>query len=1121
MGIELEGLEFQIKAKSNEGVKGIEALSASLGKLKQATKGGLGLNSSVKQLGKLNDALKGFQSDKLESLGKALQGLESVGNVTISATIPKRLGEIAASLHQLNWSDVEKLEALGTALRDMKDVGDVKIPKITTPVTGAATVTPAGGDAAGAAVSGVGQATSQVQEVSAAVDQVANKTSFLKRILGGIGGVFSKGFSMGTGALLKLGNALTKVKVAGAKARTALGKLKDIMGSALAAKVKQSTAGMGQLFSSIKRIAMYRAIRAALSAFTKAMQEGINNLYQYSNLMGGMFSQSMNSVATNALYLKNSLGAMAAPIINALAPAIDYLSGKIVSLLNLINMLIARLTGSSTYTAAKKMATAYGDAADSAAGSAKKAVDKIKSYTSGIDELNIIQENPDNDSGSGGAGGKDYGSMFEELPINNQVSEFADKLKQAFDNADWKTLGTLIGEKVNELVDSIDWCGIGHKIGFALNGAVQTAYWFLDTVNFTNIGARIAELLNGALEEIDFTYAGRIFVKWFTLLPDMIIGFLVELDWGKVGKSIGDFFIGAFDEATKWLDKYNWSDLGATLWQKIKDLIAGIDWSGLAKSIFTFLGTAIRSVVQFLGGFFGSIGSDIKNWWDSEIQGQDWKETAGNLLSAIGKGFADIGTWVWDNIVDPLCSALLGKDTWADVKKAGSDLWAGFTKGITEFFDDPGAWIKTHIVDPFVDWFKNLFGIHSPSTVMAEIGGFIIQGLLKGILEPFKAIGTWIKDNILDPLVEAFDESPVAKFAVGVKNQASTWWSNVKTWWSGKVGEVQSFTTSVANHAVTWWSNVKTWWSGKVGAVKEFTTSVTNQASTWWSNVKTWWSGKVGAVQQFTTSVKNEASTWWSNVKSWWSGQVGAVQQFTTSVKDQASTWWSNTKTYWSGKVGAVQEFTTSVKNEAATWWSNVKTWWSGKVGAVASFTVGVKNEASTWWSNVKSWWSEKVGSLWTSLQIKLPRVVVDWHKDPIFGKVDLPSFSIEWNAKGGILDGAQLFGMMGGNFLGGGEAGKEAVLPLESHTEWMDTLAEKVRNGLPEEDSGGMEYAGFKRALGEFYVDYVQGTMSQMASDMNRQANKQEQTHVQIGNRVITDAVKTQKDANGYSFTT
>ena len=73
---------------------------------------------------------------------------------------------------------------------------------------------------------------------------------------------------------------------------------------------------------------------------------------------------------------------------------------------------------------------------------------------------------------------------------------------------------------------------------------------------------------------------------------------------------------------------------------------------------------------------------------------------------------------------------------------------------------------------------------------------------------------------------------------------------------------------------------------------------------------------------------------------------------------------------------------------------------------------------------------------------------------------------------------------------------------------------------GLPGEPDDSPGYAGFKRAMADFYTEYVQGTMTQMADDMNRQANKKEQTTVQIGNRTITDAVQTQRDANGYSFT-
>lgn len=1079
MAVELEGLEFQIEAKSEEGTKGIDALTASLGKLKQATKGGLGLNSKVKELNKLNEALKGFHTDKLESLGKALASMNGLGKTQISSTIPKRLNEIAQSLHEIGLSDIERLEDLGKALRDLQEVGNVKIPKVTVPSAGVAP-TMNGTTNAEAATSGVEQATSSVQETAHAVEQVTQKTGVLKSILGGIGGVFSKRFSVGTGALHKLANALTKVKVAGAKARDALGKIKDALGSALAAKVKQNTSGLGKLFSSMKRIAMYRAIRFMFAQLTQAMKEGINNLYQYSNLMGGTFAQSMDRLATSGQYLKNSLGAMAAPIINALAPAIDFVIDKIATLLNYINMLFARLSGASVFTAAKKNAVSYGDSLTKAGGSAAKAAKEIRDATTGIDELNIIMQKND-DAGGGGGGGADYGSMFEELPIDNSVSEFADKLKQAFESADWKALGTIIGDKVNEVIDGVNWTGVGQKIGYWINAGVQTAYWFLKTVDFFKLGEHVAELVNGALEEVDTSFIGRIIVRWFTMKFDFILGALGALDWGLLARKVSDCIKGAFDEATEWLNGYDWSQMGKDLWTNIKSVISNIDWGGIAKSIFTFLGTAIRSVAQFLGGFFGSIAEDIKTWWNEDIKGADWKETAGNLLKAIGKGFVNIGGWVWDNIIEPFGQALLG-EKWENIKEVGSNLIGKVKEG----------------------W-------DSVSRMKKNIGEFFVN-VKNDASSWWSNTKAWWSGKV----------GEVKSFTTDVKNDASAWWSSVKSWWSGKVGAAQQFTTSVKNDSLTWWNNVKSWWSGKVGAVKEFTTTVTNQSSVWWNNVKTWWSGKVGAVQQFTTSVKNESSTWWSNVKTWWSGKVGAVQQFTTSVKNDSLTWWNNTKTWWSGKVGAVKEFTTSVRNDASTWWSNVKTWWSGVVG---NLTVGVaiKNEVTTWWNNVKRWWNDTVGDLWTTLKIKIPSISVKWSTVTVFGKdYSYPSgFNLTWNAKGGILDGAQIFGMLGNSFLGGGEAGKEAVLPLETHTEWMDTLAEKVRSGLPDNDTGGMEYGEFKRALADFYTEYVQGTMSQMASDMNRQANKKEHTTVQVGNRVITDAVREQENANGYRFTT
>ena len=698
MAVEMEGLEFQIETKVDEGAKGIEALSKSLGKLKKV--------------------LDNIDTSKLEGLGKALESVSRMGELKISASVGTQLGRIGEAMGSITEGDVERLERVSAALNSLSSVGNVSLPRVNVPAEGMVAETTAPVTNTADATSGVTQAVTSAQQVSAAVEQATARTWSFRSVLSGIGGVFSKGFALGASALKKLGNTITKVKTAAANAKSTFSKLKSMLGSQLSARVKQVTGGLGQLFSSLKRIAMYRMIRWALSSIIKGFKEGVNNLYQYSNALGGAFAINMNSAATNALYLKNSLGAMAAPIINSLAPAIDIVTDKIVGLLNLINQLLSVLSGRGTYTAAKKMEKSYGDALGGAGGAAKDAAEELKRFTTGIDELNIIQETPDT-SGGGGGGGVDYSSMFEELPI--EMSDFATRLKEAFDNADWETLGTLLGGKLNEIIDSVDYSGIGKKIGYGINGAMATVYHFLDTVNFTNIGVHIAELTNAALEEWDTSYWGALIVKKFTIIPDLIIGFLSGLDWKLVGKRLGDFFIGALDEITKWVKKYDWSKMGENLWQGIKDFLSGIDWGRLFTSLINALGAVLDALALFVLNFFIAIGKDIGTWVDTHIvqpmvKGvSNWWDKVSNIdfsleaaVSLIKKGWTTVKEWIGSIPIISQGISLL-KSAWTTVKS-----WIGalptISQGISLMksgWTSIKSWIGTHVIDVGVSLFKN------------------------------------------------------------------------------------------------------------------------------------------------------------------------------------------------------------------------------------------------------------------------------------------------------------------------------------------------------------------------------------------------------------------------------
>ena len=853
MSVEIEGLEFQVEAKSDKGADGIDKLANSFKNLKSAIKGGANLNGSIKQLEKLNQSLSGLHTDKLEGLGRAMESLGKAGKIRIPTSVPKRISEIGNAMKSISQSDIDRMESMSRALQGMQGLQNVRVPQVNTGGTGSGTPNPADINTepassgrstshsgtqiedvnnTGGADNGMSHADSQLQEVTRSAGMARTALSGVKKVIGEIGGLtgisyvcqqigsiphkigqalgslrtmYSE-FKKSGGVLGAFGRTIKAVATTlGSKLAAGMKQVTSSLGNAFTSKVHNATSALGSFLSSIKRIALYRMIRFAMSQLTQCFKDGINNLYNYSALMGGTFANSMNSLATNAQYLKNSMGAMAAPLINALAPAIDFVIGKVVALFNILNQLFARLTGSKTYTAAKKVAATYGGAAKDAAGTAskaaKKAADEIKRYTLGFDELNILGDKNKDSSGSGGGGGgggastSDYGSMFEELPIDNSISKFADKLKEAFEAGDWKELGTILGNKFNEIVDSIDWAGFGKKVGYGINGAVQTAYWFLKTADFKNLGNHVAEFLNSALSEIDFTFVGRLLVRRFTAGLDFLRGALGGLNWKLVGKSFGDFLRGAFNEMQEWIAGIDWSGAAHALWQNTKDCIAGIDFASLAQSFFKLLGTAMGAAVSFIATIVSDIWKDITGYFQKYLTNDD-------------------GT-----------------------KKTGIDWVKGICKGIVEGVKSIGTWIYDNVFKPFIDGFKSAFGIHSPSTVMAEQGGYIIQGLLKGIKDGIGNVLSFIGDfltGIKDKISDALGN---------LKSTISTAWGNVKTntstVWSGIKSNLSTTWSGVKSTASSTWSSLKSTISTKWNEIKS------NTSSTWStlnSNLRSSWS---------------------------------------------------------------------------------------------------------------------------------------------------------------------------------------------------------------------------------------------------------------------------------------
>ena len=978
---ELEGLQFQIEAVSGNTDTKLDSLAQAFTRLKTATAGWNG-GSVANRLSEISSAVHGLSGDSLsglERLTSVLSTLNGLGRISISSTIPKRISEIATASAQITEDSISRLERMGEAIQKLGSSG--KIPRINLG-------TIRQGDSMGSDVStprNMDDTGEQASRLRVSFDTVKQAgVSFLQTVRELTTELFSFGKSAGSA-----GTALRGI------AKYTVG-LPITLGSGFARKIGEATASLGHMFSAIKRIALYRLIRTVIKEITQGLKEGINNIYAYSNALGGEFASAMDSLATSSLYLKNSLGAMAAPILQSLIPAINYAIDRIVALMNVINMFVSALGGKATATIAKRVQTVFnaaGSAASGAGGAAKKALKDLKSYTIGIDELNIIDPKDTSGSGggsggSGGTGSIDPASMFEEVDVDSGISDFANRIKQAFKSKDWVGLGTYLGEQFNGLIKQIPFDELGTKIGGKINGVVVTARNFLDTANFRELGGKFADFLGNALDEISADDLGATLTGTITSAIDVLIGFVETYPTDELATQVSDFIKGSFRKATEWINNHDWYDVGRTFRTKILDFFKGLDWEGMAKELGEFVSTGTNSASLFFAGLLG------------------WTEDDSNSVD-------DFMNKVVNFFSNPLGLGS-NKDPMTGYRKQKVYKNGIFSAPETHYYDDNG-----NEVFPFGG-----AGSSVDSSGFASSGGHVNRS--------FKVAVQITMDEWRSDIKKAFDEkigTPVGKFSVAVKNTAMQWWNDVTSWWGGVVGNVQEFRTNVKNESSLWWSNLKGWWSQKVSE----------------------------PVASFSTNVKNEASKWWGNVKRWWNGEVSTLD-----------------------------------------------------------IVVAVKNQATEWWNNVKTWWDRAVGTLTAKLEIKLPKIEVDW-VDKYLGsfKTKVPSFSLKWNAKGAILDGAQIFGAIGDRLLGGGEAGREAVLPLEQNTGWMDTIAEKVRDTML--NASAFEYAGVDRILDR--LDAIEARLMSVDDNTRIQAEKPENTYVSIGGKAVRAAVTRQANADGYSF--
>ena len=510
--------------------------------------------------------------------------------------------------------------------------------------------------------------TSQKNELRASGQDVqATPQTLRSAALGGIKNI-------GSGIMNTYGRLSNVLRKTGGAAQSMIHKFRN--GISVLKRFRSSGNSTGQ---SLKGLTMkflrlgfgIRSIFVLANRLRSALVEGFKNLAQGDPT--GETNRSISMLMSSLNQLKNSFAAAFAPIFNYVAPALNTLITMINQAVTALGNLFSALTGKSFVKATKvnqDFAASLGKST-SGAKKAKEANDKLKNTLMGFDEINKLDDNDSKhgsgDTGVSGGGGIDPKSMFTTENINGGVSEFAEKIKEAWRKADFTEIGGIVGSKLNSALESIQWvkikntCGkIGKSIATFLNG-------FFETPNlFTNIGNTIGHALNSAIE---FSYQFVENFHWKSFgksVADLINGAFRTIDWKKAGKTLGDSIKGILTSITETLKNLDWQQIG----RSTAAFVGSIDWGGIVAAIAEGLGAAI-----------------------------------GGLARMIITMFQELGKWVHE----------------------------GFKDGIVQGFINIGLWIWDHIFSPFIDGFKSAFGIHSPSTVMMEMGGYIIQGLFDGI----------------------------------------------------------------------------------------------------------------------------------------------------------------------------------------------------------------------------------------------------------------------------------------------------------------------------------------------------------------------------------------------------
>ena len=641
----------------------------------------------------------------------------------------------------------------------------------------------------------------------------------------------------------------------------------------------------------------------------------------------------------------------------------------------------------------------------------------------------------------------------------NSVLELLIDIGETFRNVWNSGVGVEICTNILQILDNIAF----------IIGQIATSFknaW--DSGLGVQIVTDILNLLNGCLRIIqDITSS---FSKAWESNGDTICeGILLILD---------DIFGTLGDIADAWANAWENNGNGDALMNSLLETLGKIFTTigdigqGIRESIGTVADDVFGALIQFctnVSNGFGALADGLKIIWDNG--GQHLFDGIVNLTAEVGE--------------------LILKITGGAFKDASGIFKDILAPAIGEVFDVVGTLVDK--LAEFTDWINNnkpLIDILSAALVGigTALAGAKIASLLLGAVEAIKTFGAAMSfvfsggliSGIVDlggALVAAVGGWPIiigaAIVAIGVviyKNwdEISAWLSNAWQWISDTCAQIWG---GIKDFLAQWGVDILAFIVGGpialVGVeiakhwdeVKEKTTEIWNSVSTWlgetwegvkntcsetWNNIKTSISDKWGEVKQGTEDT-------WNNLTSWLGTTWG-------NISTSASTAWETIKTSIAGKWD-------ELKAKCSEIWTNIKTDFDNIITWVQTiFTTGWSNA----WNGIKNIFKTIFDSL-VNIAKKPLNLVITMVNGVINGinkmisalnnlNIDVPDWvpgiggesfgfnfstipSIPALAKGGIVDSPTLAMV--------GEAGKEAVMPLENNTGWISDLAGQIASIL------------------------------------------------------------------------